>query len=223
MTIIRRGWNAGLLGLATLVAMPLSPASQPVDVVGVRIPYTIIDEYQSCVPDLPFRLPARAAPSLGDARAFVEEYFASHPKADLLSAWISTESKYDPLAVSEVGASGLGQLMPRTSRSMGLRTASVDELSCLTGLSRDSSYASLLCATREAVLSGVLPYEVASFVHEPFHMDKNLGVAFQYLRDAGFGVVADDVAFKRYHGGPNPSNWGVRTEQYPIEIRGLLQ
>lgn len=79
---------------------------------------------------------------------------------------------YDPLAVSEAGVSGLGQLMLRTARHQGLRTASAKELSCLTELPVERSYATLLRATRDAVRTGTIPYEVASFVHEPFDVDK---------------------------------------------------
>ena len=38
----------------------------------------------------------------------------------LLDALVWTESRYDPLAVSRVGAAGLGQLMPATARELGV-------------------------------------------------------------------------------------------------------
>ena len=38
----------------------------------------------------------------------------------LLDALIWTESRYDPLAISHAGAAGLGQLMPRTARDLGV-------------------------------------------------------------------------------------------------------
>jgi soluble lytic murein transglycosylase-like protein len=38
----------------------------------------------------------------------------------LLDALVWTESRYDPLAVSHVGAAGLGQLMPATARELGV-------------------------------------------------------------------------------------------------------
>ena len=38
----------------------------------------------------------------------------------LLDALIWTESRYDPVAVSSAGAGGLGQLMPRTARELGV-------------------------------------------------------------------------------------------------------
>ena len=40
--------------------------------------------------------------------------------AGLLDALIWTESRYNPLAVSEAGATGLGQLMPATARDLGV-------------------------------------------------------------------------------------------------------
>lgn len=38
----------------------------------------------------------------------------------LLDALIWTESRYNPLAVSSAGAAGLGQLMPKTARELGV-------------------------------------------------------------------------------------------------------
>lgn len=38
----------------------------------------------------------------------------------LLDALVWTESRYNPLAVSKVGAAGLGQLMPGTARELGV-------------------------------------------------------------------------------------------------------
>ncbi len=38
----------------------------------------------------------------------------------LLDALVWTESRYNPLAVSHVGAAGLGQLMPATARELGV-------------------------------------------------------------------------------------------------------
>ena len=38
----------------------------------------------------------------------------------LLDALVWTESRYNPLAVSRVGAAGLGQLMPATARELGV-------------------------------------------------------------------------------------------------------
>jgi len=219
MSMLFRRWSAGMLGLASVVGSPLSSADTQLDETSVRIPYTIVEEYQPCVLDLPFRLPASTTPSTSDAQLFVSEYFILHPKKDVLSAWIDVESTYDPLAVSEAGASGLGQLIPRTARLMGLRTATSEELSCLTSLSADSSYVSLLRATRDAVRSGAVPYEVASFVHEPFDMQKNLDASYEYLvEDGGFGRLPDQTAFMRYHAGPSLKNAGPRTRQYPDKI-----
>ena len=40
--------------------------------------------------------------------------------AGLLDALVWTESRYNPLAISKAGAAGLGQLMPRTARDLGI-------------------------------------------------------------------------------------------------------
>lgn len=48
----------------------------------------------------------------------VEAKYALPP--GLLDALVWTESRYNPLAVSRVGAAGLGQLMPATARELGV-------------------------------------------------------------------------------------------------------
>ena len=213
-------WAAGMLGLTTLLAAPLSSADPSGIELGEHIPYTVVEGYQHCASELPFRVRSQHAAA---GKEFVEEYFATHPKAELLSAWIATESTYNPLAVSGVGASGFGQLMPRTARNLGLRTASVEELSCLTGLDESSSYASLLRGLRDAVRTGDVPYEVAAFVHEPFDGNKNLEASYRYLEEVGFGRVSDRLAFMRYHAGPSLTRAGPRTRSYPDKIFEHLQ
>jgi soluble lytic murein transglycosylase-like protein len=53
----------------------------------------------------------------------------------LLDALVWTESRYNPLAVSHVGAAGLGQLMPATARELGV-TNRFDPVSNIDGAAR---------------------------------------------------------------------------------------
>jgi hypothetical protein len=53
----------------------------------------------------------------------------------LLDAVISAESRYNPLAISDAGAVGLGQLMPGTAREVGVRNR-FDPLDNLDGAAR---------------------------------------------------------------------------------------
>lgn len=52
---------------------------------------------------------------------FIQEAATTHGmSADLIRAVIQTESRFNPLAVSRVGAQGLMQLMPETARTVGI-------------------------------------------------------------------------------------------------------
>lgn len=53
----------------------------------------------------------------------------------LLDALVWTESRYNPLAVSRVGAAGLGQLMPGTARELGV-TNRFDPVANIDGAAR---------------------------------------------------------------------------------------
>jgi len=53
----------------------------------------------------------------------------------LLDALVWTESRYNPVAVSPVGAAGLGQLMPGTARELGV-TNRFDPLANISGAAR---------------------------------------------------------------------------------------
>lgn len=53
----------------------------------------------------------------------------------LLDALVWTESRYNPLAVSHVGAAGLGQLMPATAKELGV-TNRFDPVSNIDGAAR---------------------------------------------------------------------------------------
>src|SRR5439155_25345262 len=68
--------------------------------------------------DTDFHLPAWDRAAL---EPFIEEAAARHGmSASLIRAVIQTESRFNPLAVSSVGAQGLMQLMPETARHVGI-------------------------------------------------------------------------------------------------------
>jgi hypothetical protein len=68
--------------------------------------------------DTDFHLPAWDRASL---EPIIQEAAALHNMpASLIRAVIQTESQFNPLAVSQVGAKGLMQLMPRTARHVGI-------------------------------------------------------------------------------------------------------
>ena len=76
------------------------------------------------------RSPAPPAPILTpeDIKAKVTKA-AKDTKLDpkLFHAVVSTESNYNPMAISQAGAVGLTQLMPKTAAGMGVNPANVDE------------------------------------------------------------------------------------------------
>jgi soluble lytic murein transglycosylase-like protein len=71
------------------------------------------------VVDEAFRMPANDRAALDP---IIEEAAALYGvSADLVRAVIQTESRFDPTAVSPVGAKGLMQLMPKTARTLGVK------------------------------------------------------------------------------------------------------
>jgi hypothetical protein len=67
---------------------------------------------------------ARTSTSSFRRASFLPHVYAAEAKyalpPGLLDALVWTESRYNPLAVSRVGAAGLGQLMPATARELGV-------------------------------------------------------------------------------------------------------
>jgi hypothetical protein len=73
----------------------------------------------------PSSLPAAAQGTSSFRRAsYLPHVYAAEVRyalpTGLLDALVWTESRYNPLAVSHVGAAGLGQLMPATARELGV-------------------------------------------------------------------------------------------------------
>jgi soluble lytic murein transglycosylase-like protein len=92
-------------------------------------------------PGLPSRLQLAAASGTSSFRraSYLPHVYAAEvryalPKG-LLDALLWTESRYNPLAVSHVGAAGLGQLMPATARELGV-TNRFDPVSNIDGAAR---------------------------------------------------------------------------------------
>ncbi|GAA0762293.1 hypothetical protein FHS52_002973 [Erythromicrobium ramosum] len=71
--------------------------------------------------------------------SFLPHVYAAEAKyalpPGLLDALVWTESRYNPLAVSRVGAAGLGQLMPATARELGV-TNRFDPVANIDGAAR---------------------------------------------------------------------------------------
>lgn len=71
--------------------------------------------------------------------AYLPHVYAAEAKyglpAGLLDALIWTESRYNPFAISRVGAAGLGQLMPDTAKDLGVSNR-FDPLANLAGAAR---------------------------------------------------------------------------------------
>lgn len=76
--------------------------------------------------DLSLRYQPTAGTSTSSFRraSYLPQVYAAEAKyalpPGLLDALVWTESRYNPLAVSRVGAAGLGQLMPATARELGV-------------------------------------------------------------------------------------------------------
>jgi hypothetical protein len=88
----------------------------------------------------PFRHPVAAMGTSSFRRAsYLPHVYAAEVRyalpTGLLDALVWTESRYNPLAVSHVGAAGLGQLMPATARELGV-TNRFDPVSNIDGAAR---------------------------------------------------------------------------------------
>jgi Transglycosylase SLT domain len=76
-------------------------------------------------PKLPdFRHPQKKLQTNFRREAFLPHVYAAELRfalpRGLLDALIWTESRYNPVAISKVGAAGLGQLMPETAKDLGV-------------------------------------------------------------------------------------------------------
>ena len=75
---------------------------------------------------LPYRYPKPqgSAPSGFRRASYLPHVYAAEAQyslpSGLLDALVWTESRYNPMAISKVGAAGLGQLMPGTARDLGV-------------------------------------------------------------------------------------------------------
>ena len=91
------------------------------------------------------KLPGRPGQGIGGGpsgfrrAAYLPQVYATEAQfalpAGLLDALIWTESRYNPLAVSQAGAAGLGQLMPGTAKDLGVANR-FDPLANLAGAAR---------------------------------------------------------------------------------------
>ncbi len=76
--------------------------------------------------NLPYRYPKTEGrgPSGFRRASYLPHVYAAETQyalpVGLLDAWVWTESRYNPLAISKAGAAGLGQLMPGTARDVGV-------------------------------------------------------------------------------------------------------
>jgi hypothetical protein len=83
-----------------------------------RLPTETQSESTVDVQEEDFRLPTYDKEAL---EPYIQEAAAMHGvNPDLVRAVVQTESQFNPLAVSPVGAKGLMQLMPSTAKHMGL-------------------------------------------------------------------------------------------------------
>ena len=112
----RRIAGAGLLAAAAFAGVKsYTPhgASSPWSSLGSASQSGTVD-----VQEDNFRLPAYDKAAL---EPYIQEAAAMHGVSpDLVRAVVQTESQFNPLAVSPVGAQGLMQLMPKTAKHMGL-------------------------------------------------------------------------------------------------------
>jgi soluble lytic murein transglycosylase-like protein len=98
-----------------MAAMTLLPSLR-----GSQSRALVQDELAEIAPALPGAAPDEA--QVRTVNEFIDEASALYGvSADLVRAVIQAESAGNPNAVSGVGAQGLMQLMPRTSRSLGVK------------------------------------------------------------------------------------------------------
>jgi soluble lytic murein transglycosylase-like protein len=111
-TVLRRLWP-GLVLVSALVPAPGAPADGT-DVVLLRLSRVARGEWT------PLRRSLRSVPYASEIRAASLRHGIS---PSLLAALVRAESNFDSHAVSVKGARGLGQLLPRTARELGVSNA----------------------------------------------------------------------------------------------------
>jgi len=106
---------------------------------GLAVSMTNADEVAASSHPSRYQSTAGTGPSSFRRASYLPHVYAAEARyalpTGLLDALVWTESRYNPLAVSPVGAAGLGQLMPATARELGV-TNRFDPVANIDGAAR---------------------------------------------------------------------------------------